>query len=87
VAIAVGYFVPPLDEYVAAMNDFHFLGAVFAVLVGLMLAIGFARPLPEPWQQRDSGDVDMTPWAGAKWVGLALFAVVVGAYVVLAGGL
>jgi SSS family solute:Na+ symporter len=36
-AIALGYFVFP--GAVAAMHEFHFLGAVFAALVVIVLAI------------------------------------------------
>ena len=72
VLIAVGYFVPPFDAIVASMHEFHFLGVVFAYLVLLMLIIGEVRPLSEEWQQVDVKAVDMTPWPGARKVGLAL---------------
>ena len=75
-AIALGYFVPPLAEMVAAMHEFHFLGAVFMALVLIMLLIGQFRPLPEPWEQQHSGDVEMTPWKYAKPFGLVLVVLV-----------
>lgn len=74
--IAVGYFVPPFDRLVAALNDFHFLGAVFVLLVALMLTIGRIKPLREVWRQQYSGDVDITPWKGAKPAGIALITIV-----------
>lgn len=83
-AIAAGYFLPPFSGWVARINEFHFLGAVFAILVAVMLLIRLLRPLPEPWVQRDSGDVDMTPWRLATPVGIALVLIVAGIYVYFA---
>ncbi|MEX0654337.1 MAG: solute:sodium symporter family transporter [Phycisphaeraceae bacterium] len=60
--IAVGYFVPPFNGWVAAMSEFHFLGAAFVTLVAVMLGVGYLRPLPTRWEQTYSGDVEMTPW-------------------------
>jgi len=82
--IAIGYFVPGIASYVEQMNNFHFVGAVFVCLVGLMLLMGALDPLDEPWQQRDSGDVEMTPWPWAKWAGGLLLVIVVGIYAFLA---
>ncbi|MCP5476438.1 MAG: solute:sodium symporter family transporter [Rhodanobacteraceae bacterium] len=79
--IAVGYFVPPFDRMVAAMHEFHFLGAVFVTLVLLMLAIGQARPLPQPWVQQDSGEVDLRPWPLARAAGAALILIVLLIYI------
>jgi SSS family solute:Na+ symporter len=73
-AIALGYFVFP--DVVNAMHEFHFLGAVFTMLVLIMLLIGFFQPLAEPWEQQYSGDVEMTPWVYARPMGLALVVIV-----------
>lgn len=80
VAIAVGYFVPALSEKVDALHEFHFLGAVFASLVVLMLVIGQIKPLAEPWTQKYSGDVDLTPWKFAKPVAVVMIVVVLAIY-------
>ena len=45
-------------------------------LVLIMLLIGQFRPLPEPWEQQHSGDVEMTPWKYAKPFGLVLVVLV-----------
>ena len=82
--IALGYFVPPLAVYVNRMHEFHFLGAVFALLVAVMLTIGAVKPLPEAWEQRYSGDVEMTPWKFAKPVSVALIILVFVIYAVFA---
>ena len=82
--MALGYFVPPLAVYVERMHAFHFQGAVFVLLVVVMLAIGAARPLPEAWQQRYSGDVEMTPWKYAKPMGIVLIIIVFMIYAVFA---
>ena len=43
-SIALGYFVPSLAAVVDRMHEFHFLGAVFAALIALMLIIGAVQP-------------------------------------------
>jgi SSS family solute:Na+ symporter len=78
--IATGYFVPPFDRMVSAMHEFHFLGAVFVVVVLLMLAITAVRPRPEPWVQRYSGDVEMTPWPWVRPAAVALLLIVAAIY-------
>ena len=84
VVIALGYFVPPFDGWVAAMHEFHFLGAVFALLVVMMLVIGRLRPRAEDFVQDDVQAVDMTPWRHARPVGAVLAIIVVLIYVVFA---
>ena len=83
-AIALGYFVPPLARHVTAMHEFHFLGAVFVSLIGLMLLIGFLAPRATPWVQADARAVDLTPWRFAKPVGFVMITVVLGLYLSLA---
>ena len=80
IVIAVGYFVPPAAAVVASMNDFHFLGLVFAYLVVMMLVIGEIRPLKEEWVQEDVRAVDMTPWIHARKAGVILLLLVVAIY-------
>lgn len=80
-AIALGYFVPALAGYVAAMHEFHFLGLVFVSLIGLMLIIGRLSPREEAWQHKHSGDVELTPWPLAWPLGIGLVVFVLGIYV------
>ena len=84
VVIAAGYFVPPLALIVDSLNEFHFLGIVFAYLVVLMLIIGELSPLKEEWRQVDVKAVDMTPWAHARKLGAILVLLVLTIYVVFA---
>lgn len=81
--IALGYFVPSFSEGMArlGLHEFHFLGLVFAALILIQLAIGAARPRTTPFEQRPSGDVDLTPWAPARAVGVAIVAIVLALYV------
>ncbi len=53
--IATGYFIPPRAEALSrvGIHKFHFLGIVFALLVGFILVIGWAKPREEPWQMVD----------------------------------
>ena len=89
VAIAVGYFLPiGADGQRIAGNpnsgdmihDFHFLGIVFASLIGLMLLVGALSPRSEPWVHQHSGDVDITPWALAWPFSIALVFCVLAIY-------
>ncbi len=81
VVIAIGYFIPPFDRWVEAMNEFHFLGAVFAVLCVTMLVIGWVKPRSDDFVQVDVKAVDMTPWKGRYPVSIGLVVVVLGIYV------
>jgi SSS family solute:Na+ symporter len=84
VIIAVGYFVPPFDQIVASLHEFHFLGIVFAYLVIFMLVMGEVSPLEQEFVQEDVGAVDMTPWKHARLVGGILVSIVLLIYVVFA---
>lgn len=84
VVIGCGYFLPPLSPIVASMNEFHFLGVVFVYLLIYMLLMGELRPRAEPFEQKDVGAVDMTPWAHTRRAALVLVAIVVTIYVVFA---
>jgi len=72
------YFSPDL------MHVFHFQGLVFAMMIVLMLLMGAIAPRPEPWVHEHSGDVDLTPWKGAKPVGLVLVVLVLAIYAAFA---
>jgi len=78
------YFVPPFDQIVATMHEFHFLGVVFAYLVITMLVIGEMQPSESEFVQQDVQAVDMTPWKHAKICGLILIAVVILIYALFA---
>ncbi len=80
VSIALGYFVPALSEKVDAMHEFHFLGAVFAGLIVLMLLTRMISPLKTPWEHKHSGHVDLTPWKWAMPMGIGLAVVVLVLY-------
>lgn len=88
--IVAKYFVPWDDVSPAiaarldAVNNFHFLGIVFVSLTLLMLAIGAIRPRETPWVQKDSGEVDLTPWPWAKPAGLVMVLIVIGIYIAFA---
>lgn len=66
------------------VQEFHFLGIVFAALVATMLIVGRLAPLAEPWQQRDSKQVDLTPWRYAPHAAVALIVLVLAIYVAFA---
>jgi len=80
IIIALGYFTPGLKEKVDTMHEFHFIGAVFALLVVFMLIVGAIKPLKEKWVQQYSGDVNMTPWKGAKAFSIVLLILVFAIY-------
>ena len=80
-AIILGYFVPPFKGWAEQIHGFHFLGAVFASLVLLMLVWAKLQPLDQPWEQVDSKEVDLTPWKPAKIFGLVLVLIVLSLYI------
>ncbi|MCA9069013.1 MAG: solute:sodium symporter family transporter, partial [Planctomycetaceae bacterium] len=71
----------PFKGWADQIHGFHFLGVVLASLVLLMAIWGQVTPLAEPWQQQDSGDVDLTPWKPAKIYGLILVLIVLSLYI------
>jgi SSS family solute:Na+ symporter len=66
------------------MHEFHFLGAVFMLLVVMMVLIGVVKPRAEAWKQNYSGDVEMTPWKFAVPVGIVLIILVFAIYAAFA---
>lgn len=58
----------------------HVMGALFAIVVLLMLVIGKIRPSAKPYVQEYTKHVDITPWKFAKPVGFLICAIVVGLY-------
>ena len=84
VVIAGGYFISPFDQLVAAMHEFHFLGAVFALLVVIMLVIGKLKPTATAWVHEDAKAVDLTPWPRAKLAGGILLVLVFAIYATFA---
>ncbi|MEM9364551.1 MAG: solute:sodium symporter family transporter [Planctomycetota bacterium] len=67
-------------------NGFHYMGAVFALLIVLQLALtrlGLRRDTP--YEQKDVGAVDLTPWKPAPFVGGALAIFAISVYVLFAG--
>jgi SSS family solute:Na+ symporter len=82
VLIGVKYFAPGVGGVVdrAFAYNFHFLGAVFATLVVVMLVWAAAAPRATPWKLETQTPIDMTPWAGAPWASLALVAIVITIY-------
>ena len=66
-------------------SGFHFMGAVFAGLVLLQFALGWVGLRREqPYVQRESGAVDMTPWKPATLVGCGLIALALSVYATFA---
>ena len=75
VAIILGYFVPPFQTWASMIHEFHFIGAVFASAIVIMLVIGKLSPRDVAWEHKHSGDVELTPWplAWPLGIGLVLF--------------
>ncbi len=82
VMIGLGYFA--FSDMVKAMNEYHFVGAVFWILIiGLLLA-SKVWPRQEAWSHEDAGVVDLTPWKGAKIAGGILVFLVILIYLLFA---
>lgn len=84
--IGIKYFVPgvaPAVDKVFVYN-FHYLGFVFAFLIGLMLVWAKVAPRETPWILEKSTPIDMTPWKNAKWASAVLIAAVLTIYAAFA---
>lgn len=86
VIIAAGYFLPPFNQITELVNQYHFVAAVFVLLVVMMLVIGRIAPRSNDWVQEDVGAVDLTPWKGTVPVGIILVVLVIAIYASFAGG-
>jgi len=84
VIIACGYFIPMFQPWLESVGEYHFLGAVFLLLVGVMLVIGYLAPLKTPRPLKPMQEVDMTPWRFAKPAALALTGFVLFLYIYFA---
>ena len=62
------------------VHTFHYVGWVFAFIVGLMLVVGEMVPRPAPWVHHDVKAVDLTPWKYALHGGIALLIAVFAIY-------
>lgn len=79
--IAIGFFALPEDHANFGLHEFHFLGLVFALLVGYLLIMSKAAPRSTPWQIETRNTIDMTPWKGAKVASAVLVVLVIAIYV------
>lgn len=62
------------------MHGLHVAGINFAFLMLIMLAFRVLKPQAEPFEQKYSGDIDITPWKLAIPVGLGLIVAVAAIY-------
>ncbi len=62
------------------MHWLHLAAVNFFLLVALMTAVRFINPLPEPFVQKYSEDVDITPWALAKPLGVTIVVLITAMY-------
>ncbi len=85
VILILAFIVLPLIGFdvlaATGIHEFDFLGIVFALLVIIMLVMGATSPRETPWQITSNNTIDMTPWKGAKWVGIALCIIVILIYI------
>jgi len=66
---------------ITKFSNFHLMGIVFALLVGIMLIASVVAPRSEPWEMKTNTPIDMTPWKGAPIVSVVLVIVVLVVYV------
>ncbi|MBL7132694.1 MAG: solute:sodium symporter family transporter [Phycisphaerae bacterium] len=75
----------PGSKYVTNyIHEFHFLGAVFVLLIGLMLVIGIVKPRETAWIQEDVKAIDMTPWKHTGKACIVLALIVLAIYAIFA---
>jgi len=66
------------------MQTFHYVGLVFVISVGVMLAVGAVSPRDEAWVHEDVKAVDLTPWKLSVPAGVALLVIVLAIYAAFA---
>ena len=76
--------MPPFTTWAQTVHPFHFIGLVFLALMAYQYVMSLVNPLPQPWEHRRTGSVDLTPWKWAKPVGFGIIAIVVALYIVFA---
>lgn len=74
------------------INFLHIYAILFFIEVGIMLTIGYWKPLEKSWHYQHKDRVDMTPWAYALPTAITLFSGIVMLYILfspigLVGGL
>ena len=84
VLIAAGYFLPPFNRIQNVMSEYHFVAIVLLILVAVMLIIGKVSPQETDYLPQDAKTTDLTPWAGAKYAGIALLTAVFVIYAMFA---
>ena len=81
IALGVGLFVLKDDDFILGMHKFHYMGCVFAALVGYLIVMSKVAPRSTAWELETNTPIDMTPWKGAKWASLVLVVIVIAIYV------
>lgn len=61
-------------------SGFHYMGAVFVLLLLVQYVLGRVMTLPKPYVQKNAMAVDLTPWKHAKPVGFSLIGFVLFLY-------
>lgn len=62
------------------MHGLHLAGVNFVFLLLIMLVFRIVMPQPVPFEQKYSGDIDITPWKMAKPIGFGLVIVIAAIY-------
>ncbi|MFK7850489.1 MAG: solute:sodium symporter family transporter [Akkermansiaceae bacterium] len=65
-------------------SNFHLMGIVFALLVGIMFVASKVAPRSEAWVLETKTPIDMTPWKNAKWASALLIVAVIAIYALFA---
>ncbi|MDO6568502.1 solute:sodium symporter family transporter [Alteromonas sp. 1_MG-2023] len=62
------------------INFIHIYAILFAIELGIMLAIGYFYPMAKPWRFVPKAEVDMTPWCYAIPCAIVLVGLIVTLY-------
>ena len=65
----------------SGFSNFHLMGIVFALLVGIMTVASKVAPRSEAWEMKTNTPIDMTPWKGAPIVSAILIIIVLVVYI------
>ncbi len=77
--LAYGLFQFALADYIE-LHFLHLYAILFAIEIGIMLAVGYLSPRQEEWTYHRRELIDLTPWRFATPCAITLLSCVVGLY-------
>jgi SSS family solute:Na+ symporter len=78
-----GMYVQKCTFFGYKLHWLHLAGIYLLILMGIMLIVRWIKPTEAVYVQKDTGEVNLTFWKGAKASGIGIILLVVGMYWIL----